>query len=242
MDNISIQNELDARFPVHPFSHGIGDHNVENVLVNYLAMSQAFPYLQSGSQAQLILNVIDSDGDVPDAVELTSVVGNFLAWDETGGHQVVMRNGMADLSKILNSRSNFHSNQLRQDIAALLGRDIAPSYSDTTRVYLKSLFDGLADRDHVRRVAYMVAFEFHAGRMIEALWEALVDTFAVDKDNLLYFKIHVGGDDPAEAYHIEMTQSLINKIVTTDEDRRAFLSHVAEAYALNMNWCQSIKQ
>ena len=41
----TINNLILNDFQTHPFSHGITIDNVENVLGQYLAMSQAFPYL-----------------------------------------------------------------------------------------------------------------------------------------------------------------------------------------------------
>lgn len=55
----------------------------------------------------------------------------------------------------------------------------------------------------------MVAFETHAGQMIDALWKSISDLCHLDRDSLSYFRTHVGGADPAEPYHIKMTAESI---------------------------------
>ncbi|MFL6652692.1 MAG: hypothetical protein ACJ8J7_15535 [Sulfurifustaceae bacterium] len=236
-----IDAAVKALFNEHPFTFGISPQNVGSVLANYLAMSQAFPYLQAGAQANLILQAMDRNIPVPLEVEWTSVVANFLCWDETGGHHILMEEGIAALPSILNTHSNFHANHLKRDIAALLGRETAPFYSAVTKRYLKNLFDGLSSCDHLRRAAYMVAFEQHAGEMIEALWRSLVALFPVNRDELVYFRLHVGGHDPAEVYHIEMTRAMIERLIKSDADLDAFLEHFLEAYSDNIAWCDAIK-
>lgn len=60
------------------------------------------------------------------------------------------------------------------------------------------------------------------------------------KDNLIYFKVHVGGLDPAEPYHIEMTERMVSEIVD-DAKIEEFVKEFIDAYALNYNWCEAIK-
>lgn len=56
----------------------------------------------------------------------------------------------------------------------------------------------------------------------------------------MYFRTHVGGSDPAEPYHIEMTERLVGDVVS-HEYRDNFINEFINGYALNYNWCNSIK-
>ncbi|WP_407151233.1 GFA family protein [Bradyrhizobium sp. ORS 86] len=208
------------------------------LLPEYFAMSQAFPYLQSGSQSDLIFEAMHRNRSVPKDVELTSVVANFICWDETGGHGRVLKGGNAALPDILDTDS-FHANLFRRDASRLLGRPIQPSYSSTTRRYLRALYHGLSSTDAIVRCAYMVAFELHAAEMIHALWGSVVKTFDVRSDDLEYFRIHVGGEDPAEKYHGEMTSRLISELVPIDAYSR-FSDEYDRAYRLNLEWCRNV--
>lgn len=236
----TINGIIEAEFPVHPLSFGIDEHNVTAVLGDYLAMSQAFPFLQAGAQKNLILHSMEHNVDVAAQVELTAVVGSFLCWDETGGHAVVRQSGNPGLPSALNTKTNFHSNLLKKDIRRLLGADVLPNYSKKTKTYLSRLLLWLETYDHITRCACMVAFEAHAGIMIDALWGSLVRLYGVDKDELLYFKTHVGGADPAEPYHIEMTERMVSEIVP-DTQMACFFDDFRESYALNYEWCAAIK-
>jgi hypothetical protein len=241
--NISqtLSTVIQDEFPKHPYSYGISCENIEKILSQYLAMSQAFPYLQAGSQKNLILNIIDNNIDIRSNIELTSVVGNFLCWDETGGHYIVQKNGNSGLPEILNTDKTFHSNMLKFDIHTLLQKHILPNYSKTTSDYLLNLLNNLEENNDIKRCACMVAFEIHAGIMIEELWLNLVKLFNIDKNDLLYFKTHVGGDDPAEAYHIQMTQNMISKIISV-ETYDIFIEAFKKNYKLNFDWCASTKE
>jgi hypothetical protein len=108
-----------------------------------------------------------------------------------------------------------------------------------TAKYLVRLLDDLADLDPVKRCAAMVAFERHAGTMIEALWESLAKLFPVSKDALVYFKVHVGGDDPAEPYHVAMTARMIERLVPAQRAEE-FVQAFRDAYDLNYSWCRAI--
>lgn len=235
-----IDDLIEAEFEIHPLSCGIDEGNVESVLAQYFAMSQAFPYLQAGAQKAQILAAMDSNQDMDELFELTAVVGNFLCWDETGGHAVVRHFGNQGLSKILDTRKTFHANMLRDDIRTLIGHDVRPEYYKSTQEYLRELPKGLESLNHIERCAHMVAFENHAGIMIDALWGSLAKLYSVPKDNLLYFKVHVGGSDPAEPYHIEMTERMVSEIVS-DDSIDEFMNEFNNAYALNYNWCEAIK-
>ena len=226
-------------FSAHPFST-LEKNQVPFLLAQYLAMSQAFPYLQAGSQKDLILRCVATNCDVPSDVEMTSVVGNFLSWDETGGFYLMRHASMERLPEILNPQ-NFHANMLREDIEAILGYAVSPDYSGATGVYLQALLDSLGDPDPVARCATMVSFEAHAGQMIEALWNSLASLFRADKETLKYFRVHVGGDDPAEVHHIAMTQRMIDAVVPARR-RQEFLRRFTDRYHLHFDWCAAISR
>ncbi|MGY3560276.1 hypothetical protein ACVWXP_003545 [Bradyrhizobium sp. USDA 4463] len=224
-----------AVFGPHPFAAQMSEDQVAGLLPEYLAMSQAFPYLQAGSQRELIFDAMRHNRDITRDVELTSVVGNFICWDETGGHGRILQGGKSALPDILLTEK-FHSNLLRKDASQLLGRAIVPNYSFRTRKYLHSLYDGLSSNDPLVRCAYMVAFELHAADMIQSLWTSLVSTFRARPDDLQYFSDHVRGEDPAEKYHGEMTGRLIAELVQPNRSDR-FLNEFDQAYRLSVRWC-----
>jgi hypothetical protein len=85
----------------------------------------------------------------------------------------------------------------------------------------------------------MLGFEMHANDMITALWESISTRYQVNKNKLAYFHTHVGGDDPAEAYHVLMTSELIKKLVPEDRNQE-FIDMTIEAYQLNYDWCQAL--
>ncbi|WP_024508510.1 GFA family protein [Bradyrhizobium sp. ARR65] len=227
-----------ALFGPHPFAAEMSKDQLALLLPEYLAMSQAFPHLQAGSQKDLVFDAISRNRDLPRHVELTSAVANFICWDETGGHSLVLQGGNAALSRILDTEHS-HSKLLRNDASRLLGRDIHPNYGTTTRRYLRILYEGLSAKDPLVRCAYMVAFELHADEMIQQLWATLVKAFDVPADDLEYFRVHVGGQDPAEKYHGEMTSGLISKLVPADSVAR-FLDEFGRAYLVNREWCQTL--
>ncbi len=51
----------------------------------------------------------------------------------------------------------------------------------------------------------------------------------------------MGGDDPAEPYHVQMTSRMIAKVVS-EAQIADFLKAFEAAYALNYSWCQKITQ
>lgn len=234
----NLDSIVESEFPTHPFISISNPIDFKKLLANYLAMSQAFPYLQAGSQKDIFLQFMDQNKDVPEEVELTTVVGNFLCWDETGGLNLMLARGLKGLPRLLETR-RFHANLLRKDCELLFSEPVIPEYSAVTKKYLTKLYDGLASQCAIRRVAYMVSFENHANRMITALWGSVSNHFDVEKKRLSYFLTHVGGDDPAEAYHVEMTEKLISKIVP-EEKMPLFHEKFKEAYALHHHWCQAI--
>ncbi|WP_244550863.1 GFA family protein [Bradyrhizobium sp. Rc3b] len=216
----------------------MSEEQLASLLPEYLAMSQAFPYLQAGSQRDLIFDAMNQNRDLARDIEMTSVVANFICWDETGGYGQILRGGKAALPDILVT-DKFHSNLLRKDASQLLGRPIRPNYSATTKRYLHSLYAGLSSKDPLVRCAYMVAFELHAADMIQSLWTTLVRTFKARPNDLEYFRSHVGGEDPAEKYHGEMTSRLIGELVPADRNDR-FLSEFDRAYRLSLQWCRDL--
>ncbi|MDA9523344.1 hypothetical protein XI06_24435 [Bradyrhizobium sp. CCBAU 11434] len=233
-----LTEQARALFGPHPFAAEMSEDQVASLLPEYLAMSQAFPYLQAGSQRDLIFDAMKHNRDLARDIELTSVVANFICWDETGGHGQILQGGKAALPDILVTE-NFHSNLLRKDASQLLGRAIRPNYGATTKRYLHSLYAGLSSKDPLVRCAYMVAFELHAADMIQSLWITLVKTFKARPDDLEYFRSHVGGEDPAEKYHGEMTSRLIGELVPADRSAH-FLDEFDRAYRLSLQWCRDL--
>ncbi|MBL4781567.1 MAG: hypothetical protein JKX92_04940 [Porticoccaceae bacterium] len=236
----SIDKVIEDDFSRHPFSHGVTKSNYKDVIGNYLTMSLAFPYLQAGAQLRLVMHYIDNDLDITHGVEVTAAVGAFLTWDELGGHAIVRKEGNAGLPKILDG-DQFHANMLRKDIETILGDPLSPNFSKTTKDYLKEISYGLSNVDPVTRVAHMVAFENHAGIMIDALWQSTSKLYDIDKNKLIYFKTHVGGADPAEEYHMQMTKKMIEEVIK-EEDIGRFIDFFKKAYSVNYNWCESIKK
>ncbi|KYK43517.1 hypothetical protein A1D31_37995 [Bradyrhizobium liaoningense] len=233
-----LSEKARALFGPHPFSAEMSEDQVAGLLPEYLAMSQAFPYLQAGSQRDLIFDAMDQNRDIARDIELTSVVANFICWDESGGYGKILRGGKAALPDILVTE-NFHANLFRKDASQLLGRAIRPNYGGTTKRYLHSLYAGLSSKDPLVRCAYMVAFELHAADMIQSLWTTLVRTFKARPNDLEYFRSHVGGEDPAEKYHGEMTSRLIGELIPDDCNDR-FLDEFVQAYRLSLEWCRNL--
>lgn len=60
------------------------------------------------------------------------------------------------------------------------------------------------------------------------------------KKNELYFKIHVGDDNPAEVHHLDMTVRLLKESILPEKEAE-FLSKFRDAYNLNITWCKTIK-
>ncbi|EOH6072345.1 hypothetical protein WS98_12145 [Burkholderia territorii] len=232
---VSLRDGLDD----HPFRHVSSCAALEKIFPHYLAMSQAFPYLQAGAQVHAVLDAIQSNRPVARDVEITSVVGNFLCWDETGGAYVIERYGKQGLQGILDTGKWFHSSLLKNDIERLTGRVAVPNFSVPTGPYLTKLLAGLGAKTALERCANMVAFELHANAMIDALWASTSRCYGVDRQGLVYFQCHVGGDDPAEAYHVEMTRRMIQLLVSDDEIPE-FAVRVAQAVSDNVSWCAAL--
>ena len=227
-------------FAVHPFSDHITKGNIRSLLCCYFAMSQAFPYIQAGAYRNLILDCISKNISVPKSMEESFVVGAFLSFDETGGNYLLRTKGIQALPEILDTDIHFHASLLKKDIQSIFGKELQPDYSAATQEYLHALLEDLGSKDPVRRSAAMVAFEMHAGQMIEALWTSLSKLYPEkDKDSLEYFKVHVGGDDPQEEYHKMLTQKMVESVVFSD-DKSVFVKEFTECYAKNYKWCLAI--
>lgn len=229
---------IEQKFCNHPFGNLTLDrHSFKSLLAEYLAMSMAFPYLQAGSCAAQVLKAIKENKPVRRETELTSVVGAFLVWDELGGWFKTSQRGARGLPDILDTRA-VHANILRSDLNLLFDEEIEPHFGEHTQKYLLALFERLSDADDLMRCAIMTSFETHAERMITELWHSLHTAFGIEKKKMRYFMGHVGGPDPAEAYHVKMTESLINLIAKHQEER--FIQLFVNCYDLHISWCQSI--
>lgn len=233
-----IAKAVAAAYQNHPFRDKVTRTNVESVVGNYCAMSMAFPYLQAGASYRAFEHYMRHGFDVARDVQVTAVVGAFLCWDEFGGHAKICAQGNRGLSSILDI-SGTHANLFKQDMRRILGRDILPLWSPATTRYLKALHYGLSSVDPTTRVAAMVGFERHANDMITALWQSIVQLFGVKREELSYFDTHVGGDDPAESYHVDMTGRMIAEVITYENCDRLIDEAVA-AYGLNFIWCEQL--
>jgi len=235
-----IHQEIEKNFPVHPFSQGVTGWNAKEVLSKYLAMSQAFPLIQAGAFAPLILKSMQENKELAESFFRAFAVGMFLCNDEMGSHWILINGGNARLPEILQTDTQSHASLLKKDIRTLFKNPVAPDYSPATTEYLKKLMESLGSDQIENLVATMVAFENHAHVMIESLWERLAHIYpGTDKDALEYFKIHVGGDDPAEAYHTKMTEGLILH-TKANANLPKFLDLVLKNYERNHAWCQKI--
>jgi hypothetical protein len=224
--------ELEARaeslMPVHPF-FGMSRESIVRAAPDYLVMSTMFPYIQSGATARSTLLALETGSPIQPDLAATLPVAAFLVSDELGIHWKVMQHGNAALPSILDV----------EGFIAIFGAPVDPNPSPTTVTYLKGLSDGLSSIDPVRRSAMMASFEVHANRMIAALWVSIASEYGVAKDDLVYFRVHVGGDDPAEAYHVAMTAKMLSKTVSP-ASRGRFLKEFDAAYLLHADWCAAV--
>lgn len=222
----------------HPFED-LTKETILSAAGSYQSMSELFPYIQ-GSAAYLgVKQSLETGNAISEDWAVTSPIATFLTWDEFGGHFKLSRHGIKALPTILD-KNGFHSELLRKDWKKITGEYTSGRPNDETREYLIKLMHGLSDLDPIQRAAMMVSFELHANRMITALWESIVAAFKLeDKDELIYFYAHVGGDDPAEAYHVQMTAQMLKLLVPINELDR-FYNLFEEAYMLHVNWCSSV--
>ena len=238
-----LENKIDEIFNrilnPHPLSYGITKSNVNQLIADYIAMSEFFPYIQAGAHNTVVNKCLAKGELIPDSCQATSVVGAFLSWDEFGGHYKMLNGGLPALPTILDT-SSFHANILKKDIKQISPESLNYTYSPVTQDYLKKLQLGLSSEDPVERVAYMVSFERNAEKMISGLYDSLKILFSLSSQKLAYFEAHVGGDDPAEAYHIETTTRLIAGVVN-DASHSQFLDYFSTACYLNREWTEDIK-
>jgi hypothetical protein len=235
-----LTRRIGERFPIHPFRHRVTRDNFERVIAEYLAMSIAFPFIQAGAMHATYRAALHEGGDTDKNAEITGAIGAYLVWDEVGGHKLTLEEGNQGLLRLPATRRNYHAHWLRRDIRMLLGRDVAPQRSAATVRYLDALLAGLSEPRGNRNVAYMIGFECHAHAMIGALWAAICAAFAVPADErLVYFWGHVGGEEPAEAVHVEMTRMMVAELVPPERGAE-FIELCLEAYGLNFRWCEAI--
>ena len=226
---------------LHPFKQLNSKKTIHALLPHFLGISTAFPYIQAGSQLSLILDLMKHNQDVSQAHEILAVVGNFLCWDETGGAHVLDRFGKAGLPKILQTQRWFHANMLKQDIHLITGHHVKPDFRDPTQAYLHALIQGFSDLNPVIRCAHMVAFECHAAVIIEDLWQAICRNFDVTPNTLTYFRVHVGDDQPAEAYHVAMTKQMISHIVSSS-DESLFSITAKASIQIHLDWAAKLTE
>jgi hypothetical protein len=235
-----LSRRIGERFPDHPFQNGVNKDNFETVIAEYLAMSIAFPFIQAGAVHETYKAALRAGGDTDKNAEIVGAVGTYLVWDEVGGHKLTLESGNNGLLQLPATRRNYHAHWLRRDIRTLLGRDVPPHRSAATVRYLDDLLAGLSDVRRNRNVAYMIGFECHAHAMINALWDGMCAAFELPQDErLVYFWGHVGGEEPAEDVHVEMTRMMVAELVPPEQGEE-FIALCLEAYALNFHWCEAI--
>ena len=236
-----LDEVIAAYFPVHPFQTGIHAANLPAVMNEYVAMSVAFPYIQAGAVYENYRRCVVAHGIPDDNAKITAAVGTFLAWDEFGGHHLVLKRGANGLSKLIDVDSHFHSALLLRDLEELLAaKPPTAQPGPITRTYLDRLHEGLSTSSENRNVAHMVAFERHAMAMIKALWTGLKRVFGISAmDGLEYFEAHIGASTDGEAAHMRITESMIARLVPKGATN-AFLEACIEAYAFNLRWCHDV--
>jgi hypothetical protein len=233
-----LEQDLEHLVPTHPFSEEIKEVHLEPLLANYLAMSMAFPYIQAGSCSDAILACINNNREMPQDFETSSIVASFLVWDELGGWYKTYKKGNAALPSILDGKA-VHANFLKGDLEKLFGHYVTMRFDTPTKNYLLELYKALSSSNVATRCAAMVTFEIHAERMINSLWQTVAKIFNVQKDTLQYFSTHVGGDDPAEAHHVAMTQNMLNALISPSMFER-FRAESFRLYLMHTQWCSEI--
>lgn len=233
-----LESIVREEFGTHPYSEIRSSEQLGAVFPDFIGLSHGFRYIIAGAQKQAIVDAMNANGGVPEHIELMNAVANMLTWDETGGMDLLASKGKSALPEILDVK-RMHSSLLREDAQKILGYPVSPQYAHITRELLRSLYHGFAASDPIVRCAYMVAFEFHAGVIIDALWQAVSSVSELSCEELAYFKLHVGGDDPSEKYHIEMTQRLIAIVVPKNEQDR-FVVEFTKAYGVQHTWAEQL--
>ena len=92
-----LEQLIEKNYAVHPFQTLVRKDNEQAVLAHYLAMSEAFPFIQAGAYRNLILQCIKRNQGISESVEKTFVVGSFLSFDETGGNYLLRTEGISAL-------------------------------------------------------------------------------------------------------------------------------------------------
>lgn len=235
-----LDESILALFPAHPFKDGIDRENFAELMGQYAAMSVAFPYIQSGAIYQTYRRSLGRPAQMEN-VQTSAAVGAFLAWDEFGGHELVLTRGSEGLLQLIDTDDNFHSALLVDDVRQLIGMAFAEALPDErTAAYLDRLYDGLSDPHGNRNIAHMIAFERHAFAMITALFGSIRRLFGADvAERLDYFRAHIGSDSSGEAIHVAMTGRMIEKLIRHDEGT-SFLQECLDAYALSHDWCTGL--
>jgi hypothetical protein len=244
-DAVRLLERLDeviaASFSLHPFQTGLHLANLAAVMNEYVAMSVAFPYIQAGAVYENYRRRVASRCAPDDNVKITAAVGTFLAWDEFGGHHLILKCGANGLSKLIDVDNHFHSALLVRDVEELLQTRLPTVRpGPITRAYLDRLHEGLSTSSKNRNVANMVAFERHAMAMIKALWIGMKGVFGRSAMiGLEYFEAHIGASLDGEAAHMRITESMIEHLVPKKESN-AFLEACIDAYAFNVQWCHDV--
>ncbi|AYQ31028.1 hypothetical protein [Runella sp. SP2] len=234
-----IEHLINNEYNKHPFTAGIDKANVEGVLAEYLGLCLCAPYIIGGSSNELFLNCVFSGRPIDRKIEITTAVAAFLSFDETGNYNKVIAGGHEALLSLLDT-SDFHSNMLRRDLKLLFGKDISPTHNSYLKYYFVQLSKGLSNIDDVQRCAALVALEVHSEIMILSLWDSVMQVFPeIERNKLEYFYLHVGGDNPAEKYHVAMTEQMINEVVGQD-NLVTFFTHFKFYYEMNTKLCRDI--
>jgi hypothetical protein len=234
-----IEDLVNKNYPVHPFTNDLTKENVETILAEYLGLCLCAPYVIGGSNNELFQNCIFSGREIDRNIEITTSVSSFLSFDETGSYDKVVNGGHKVLPNLLDT-SNFHSNMLRRDLKFLFKKDVKPIHNLYLKSYFINLSKGLSNIDDIQRCAALVALEVHSEIMILALWDSVMRVFPeVERNTLEYFFLHVGGENPAEKYHVEMTELMIKEIVP-EKDMNLFFLYFKHNYEMNIELCKSI--
>ncbi len=235
---VELESLVSRTFGAHPFVTPLDKKRLDQLLPDYLGMSQGFRYVIAAAQKDAFFEAMSEGHGVTEQVEVMNAVANFLMFDETGGVDLGLDTNKHRLPELL-LLSRMHSELLRADAEKILGHAIVPHFGAVTQSYLRALYRGLASTDVVVRCAHMVAFELHAGVMIDALWGTIAKVTDLPRDALRYFALHVGGEDPAEVYHVQMTQRLIKRVVPASQ-RERFRASFLDAYSIHVEWCRAL--